>query len=111
MPVESAQDRAVFLSADEFAVGAVYYRNGFPHPADATSLSGIFDAPHLMIEFGDSPISDRRPTFLCRTADLPCEAVGGDGGDRLTIDGDDTEYQVVDLQPDGSGMTRIILGK
>lgn len=109
MPVESDDDRAVFLSQDEFATCASYYPNGFAHPADATTLYGIFDAPHLMIEFGDAPISDRKPTFLCRTVEIPCNAVGGDSGDRLMIN--ETDYRVVDLQPDGQGMTAIILGK
>lgn len=106
MPVESDTDRAVFLNSDEFGDSATYTKVA----GGTATLTGIFDAPHIAIEaFGGASISDRRPTFLCRTADIPSGAVGGDGGDTLLVDG--ATYQVVDLQPDGQGMTTIILGK
>lgn len=105
MPVESEDDRAVFLNSDEFGDGAVYTLVY----GDTASLTGIFDVPHIAIEFGDSSIADRRPTFLCRTADVPSDAAGGEAGDTLEVDGE--TYNVIALEPDGLGMTRILLGK
>lgn len=105
MPVESADDRAVFLNSDEFGDSATYTLIA----GGGATFTGIFDAPHIAIEFGDVAISDRRPTFLCRTSDVPSGAVGGDAGDTLLVDG--TTYRIIDLEPDGQGMTRIVLGK
>lgn len=104
MPVESDDDRAIFLNSDEFGDSAVYTKAA----GGSATFTGIFDAPHTAIDIGDVSISDRRPTFLCRTADIPVGAVGGGGGDTLLVDG--TTYRVVELEPDGQGMTRIVLG-
>lgn len=105
MAVESDDDRAVFFSEAEFGDSAVYTKVG----GGAATLSGIFDAPHIAIDLGDAPISDRRPTFLCRSADVPTGAQGGNAGDTLVVDGE--TYQVADLEPDATGMTRIVLGR
>lgn len=105
MPVESDADRAVFLNSDEFGDSAVYTKAA----GGSAPIAGIFDAPHIAIEFGESTISDRRPTFFCRTADIPSGAVGGDGGDTLLVDG--IAYKVADIEHDAQGMTRIVLGR
>lgn len=105
MPVESDTDRAIFLNSDEFGDSAVYTKAA----GGSATFTGIFDAPHIAVDIGEISISDRRPTFLCRTSDIPSGAAGGDAGDTLMVDG--TTYRVVDLEPDGQGMTRIVLGK
>lgn len=104
MPVESDSDRAVFLSANEFGDNAIYTKAG----GAPASLTGVFDAPHIDVAMWDAPSSERRPTFLCRTSDIPAGAAGGGAGDALLVDG--TAYNVVDLEPDGQGMTRVVLG-
>lgn len=105
MAVETATDRAVFVSSDEFGVDATYAKAG----GGSAVLSGILDEPHLAVDLGNGSISDANPTFFCRSADIPSGAAGGDSGDTLTISGD--TFDVVDLEPDGQGMTRIRLGK
>lgn len=105
MPVESDDDRAAFLNSDEFGDSAVYTKLA----GGTATFTGIFDAPHIAIDLGEVSISDRRPTFVCRTADLPSGVAGGDSGDTLEVDG--ITYKVIDLEPDGQGMTRIVLGK
>jgi len=104
MPVETDADRAVFLSADEFGDSATYAISG----GGSSLFTGIFDIPHIEVAMWDASSSDRRPTFLCRTSDVPVGAAGGGAGDTLSVDG--TTYKVVDLEPDGQGMTRIVLG-
>lgn len=106
MPVESAADRLTFLDADEFGVEASYTPSGGVNAA----ITGIFNDPHLEVIVGDAaPVADSQPTFTCRSADLPAAAAGGDAGDTLAVDG--ITYQVADLQPDGTGMTVITLGR
>lgn len=105
MGVETAADRAVFLSAAGFGT-AVTYR-----PAGNLSLTmqilGIFDAAHLSVDVGSGvPVSSTNPILTCRSADL---TNGGKEGDRLTIDG--VDYLVRDVQPDGTGMTVLELEK
>ena len=104
MPVESEADRASFLNSDEFGDGATYT----PVTGSPATFTGIFDAPHTAIDIGEISVSDRRPTFLCRASDVPAGAKGGNAGDTLLVDG--TTYRVIDLEPDGQGMTRIVLG-
>lgn len=106
MTVESADDRAAFLDDEDFAIEATYTTAA----SVSAAITGIHDAPHLSRDFGDgAPLSDVRRTFLCRTADLPNGAVGGDAGDTLTIAG--TAYRVAGHEPDGTGMTLLILAK
>lgn len=105
MPAEIAEDRAAFVNVDEFGTLASYTPSGGPAVDD---LAGIFDDPHLAVQLGEATTSDSRPTFTLPSENLPPGAAG-DAGDTLTIDA--TVYDVVDLEPDGTGMTRIILGK
>lgn len=106
MPIETQTDLAALLNTPEFGTAASYTpaTGGEPNP-----LNGIFDNPHILVDFGASvPTSGSRATFLCRSADLPPDARGGDIGDMLTISA--MTYRVVDLQPDGTGLTLIVLG-
>lgn len=105
MPAESAADRSAFLSTDDFGDEAAYTPSG----GSPVMLTGILNSPHLNVQLNDVPVSDSAPTFLCRSADLPNGARGGDAGDTLAIGS--TTYRVTDLQPDGTGMTLLTLGR
>src|SRR4051794_30546043 len=102
MAVESAADRAGFLNADEFGVQATYT----PAGGDGVSVTGIFDAAQISLQFENVPVSDAQPTFLCASEDLPDAAAGGDAGDTLAISAGGS-YRVIDLRPDGTGMTLV----
>jgi len=105
MPVESAADRLSYLDADEFGVEATYT----PAGEVGAAVAGIYDGPTIVRDLGESaPMIDSKSTFLCRTADLPASAAGGSAGDTLLIGA--TTWNVLDLQPDGQGMTLITLG-
>jgi hypothetical protein len=114
MAVESAEDRLAFLAPAEFGELATYTPAGGPA---VLGVAGVLNDPHVF-DFlqGDGPAtSDSIPTFIVRSDDLPPTALGGDSGDVLDVAATDTHpaktYQVVDLQPDGSGMTVIVLGR
>jgi hypothetical protein len=108
--IESAADRLSFLSPDEFGERATYTIAG---GSVSASLVGVFNNPFLTVLEDDVGTSDARPTFVCRAADLPAGARGGDAGDALAIEANDLHaalsYLVADLQPDGAGMVRLTL--
>jgi hypothetical protein len=113
MPVETAADRAAFCSTEEFGEQATYT---LAAGGSKVLAGGIFDRPHIAAAVhGDVETSDAEPTFWCPSAELPAGAAGGDVGDLLQIAANDVHgalsYRVVDLQPDGQGMTLITLGR
>lgn len=106
MAVESAADRAMFLSVADFGVVARYLSSA----GGETALTGIFDAAYLMIDAGEPGVSGSSPVFTCRSDDLNSLPIGrADQDDRIVIGG--IEYAISDIQPDGTGMTLLILEK
>lgn len=98
MPVESAADRLAFLDTDEHGVTATW---------GAASVPGIFDNEFTAIDGLGLPVAvdSAMPRFTCRTADVD----GITGGDPVTING--TGYTVRSVQPDGTGMTVLVLSE
>ncbi len=92
-------DLPEFLDTDEFADSAII---GVGQTYE-TTINGIFDNEHLLVEGGEVGVSGTVPMFLCRTSDVTSIVYG----DVVTIDSND--YKVVDQQPDGTGMTLLIL--
>ncbi len=96
MAVESATDRANFLDVDAFGVAATY--NG------VTTVNGVFENEFFEAIAGATvPIESAQALFTCRTADVPSAT----HADTLVISG--SSYIVVGVQPDGTGMTILIL--
>lgn len=113
MTVESGADRLAFFSPDDFGELGTYTPIG---GAAVPAIAGIFNDPHLLVQTGSgAPASDSQPTFLCRAADLPAAAAGGDAGDTLALAASALHqavtYRVADLQPDGTGLVLLILGR
>ncbi|WP_146101308.1 hypothetical protein [Bradyrhizobium sp. AC87j1] len=105
MPIESAADRAVFVSAADFGALATYA------PAaggGSTAVAGIFDRPTIDAALNEAASLDARPTFLCQQADLP-GAADSDAGDQLTVAGVGA-FEVLSIEPDGQGMVLLRLG-
>lgn len=102
--IETAADRAALVSDEDFGTLGTYQVTG---GGASALLAGIFDRPTLEISLGDAASIDAKPTFYCASADIPPAAAGE--GDTLQIG--DTLYKVFALKPDGTGMTRIHLGK
>ena len=84
------EDLTDFIDVDDFAVAAV---------VDGSAVNGILSNEFVMVDFVES----QKPVFDCPSADI----VGVAHGDTVTI-GIDT-YKVRGIQPDGTGMTRLIL--
>ena len=99
MPVEGADDRAVFVAPDEFGVAAVYQ----PAAGDPVALDGIFDNDASR-GFADPGLASSAPRFICPASALPA---GASPDDRLSIAG--ASYWVRVIDPDGTGMATLTL--
>ncbi len=106
MPIETAADRTIFLSPDEFGVTALYSQNYGPK----VPLNGIFDRQFMALDTGDGAVTGVSVTFTCRTDDLAGLLYGkARQGDQLTIEGE--RWRVVEPQADGTGMLVLVLQK
>ena len=84
------EDLDVFLDEDEFAVTAEII---------GLDVVGIMSEEYVMVNFVES----KKPVFDCKESDV----YGVTHGSSVVIDS--SVYQVVGIQPDGTGMTRLIL--
>lgn len=85
-----AEDLAVFLDTDDFAVTATL--------AGGAELAVIFDKAYIAALGGQ--VSATQPMCMLKTSDVTDNAIAR--GTAITIAG--TAYSVRDLQPDGTGM-------
>jgi hypothetical protein len=104
MAVESAADRLIFLSADDFGVEASYTPVA---GGAAATIRGIFDAAFTAVDLSlDVPVTSVGPQIIVRSADL---SSGGRHGDTFVIAA--ATYKARDVQPDGTGLTTVRLEK
>lgn len=104
MSVESPSDRSMFLT--DFGVMAAYAQAG----GGSMALRGIFDRQHLAIDAGDGAVTGFAVVFTCRSDDLALLSAGRAlQGDTITIDGEG--WEVVEPQPDGTGIVTLVLRK
>lgn len=102
MPVETADDLAVFVGVDDFGTAATYT----PVGGAASTVNGIFDNDIVEVDAGGNiPMAIRQPRFLCRTQDVSDAAEG----DALVVNSVNYTIRVVDH--DGTGMTTLALEK
>ena len=87
------EDLGAFFSLSDFATTATWGAAG--------SARVIFEAPHAA-PFGDA-VDATQPACLAAAADVATLAAGG----AISIDGAD--YTVAGLEPDGTGLVRIVL--
>nr|WP_125459063.1 hypothetical protein [Oceanicella actignis] len=91
----------LFDGAGGFAQAVTWTPKGRP-PAD---LAGIFTAAHAAAGAGDWPgASTVQPVLTVAAADVPD---GAGQGDKVDISG--AQWRAADLQPDGTGLVRVIL--
>lgn len=83
-----AEQRAAFFP--DFGITAV---------VDGVSCSAIFDAPADDV----LGLTGTKPSLLVASADITSAAIG----DAVTANS--ASYTIAELQPDGTGMTRVIL--
>jgi hypothetical protein len=94
--VESTEDRLSFLNPEEFGTEAV---------VNNAKVCGIFSDAYAAIDEVTGEAATTAPQFLCRSADITAVGRG------TTVRINSIDYKVIDIQPDGTGMTRLILSK
>lgn len=88
-----------FLDTDDFATVAT-----FTSQAGATKqVKGIFDEPYLDAQLGEYNMDASSPRFTCKAGD----AAGTKRNDTCAIGGN--QYDVLSVQPDGTGMATVQL--
>tara|TARA_R110000823_G_scaffold314456_2_gene443676 strand:+ start:5707 stop:5997 length:291 start_codon:yes stop_codon:yes gene_type:complete len=93
MTVETLQERRTILS--DFGVDV---------NLGTKTITGIFDSPHTSLSVGgEVPFSIQESYVVVQTVDV----TGVGQGSTLSISG--ANYVVTDVQPDGTGMTQLIL--
>ena len=103
MAIEGATERAVFFDTDDFATASSYTPTG----GSASTVNGIFDNEFFEVDpLSGVGVVSAQPRFICAMADLPSGAVSGDA---ITVDS--TAYTVRVIQPEGTGVTTLVLEK
>lgn len=103
MSVESDTDRATML-ADFGETCTVHPGNVWPDlSSKARSAVLIFDADYVELVGVEARIDSNKPMAIGRTSDLTDVERG------TMIQRGSDEYKVVDVQPDGTGMTLLEL--
>lgn len=102
MAVETAVERAIFFSTDDFGVSAVYTPSG----GSPVTISGIFDNEFYEADAGGSvTIAIEQPRFACATSSVPAAVEG----DTIVISA--VSYVIRVVQNDGTGTTILVLEK
>lgn len=106
MGVESEADRASFLDTDEHGVSATITASG----SAAVTLPGIFEEPYSLLGDADDleGTSSGRPTFLVQSSLLPAGSLI-EASVSMTVLGSPRSYRIVEVKPDGTGMTELRL--
>ncbi len=90
----SAEDISVFFDTDEFAVNATL---------DHVEVRVIFDNGFTQGSVGLSGMSSSQPSMTLASAQVPANPVG------LGASVNGSEYLVAAHEPDGTGLSRLIL--
>lgn len=103
MPVETDTERAIFVDSDDFGVACTYTRDGQGSPEP--TLYGIFDNEYIAVGLeGSTEIASTDPVFMVESSKLHASHAVGD---QLVISA--VTYKARVFQPDGTGMTVIVL--
>jgi hypothetical protein len=97
MGIESIDDLAIFLGVDDFGTEVKFGNKKF---------NGIFDNDFVEVDAGGGvSFATQQPRLVARSID--CAILSEDS--QLVISG--TTYKVKVIQPDGTGMTTLVLEK
>ena len=98
MALETAQDQLNFFDTDTHGSTATVTING-----SGSSISVIINKEYFAIAGESVDVDGTQPVVTCRSSDV----TGIDTADTIAIDG--VTYNIVNIQPDGTGMTTLIL--
>lgn len=96
-----AEDLSVFMNVAEFATAATL---------DSEPVTGIYTNGYALASVGPFGMNSSDPDYTLPSASVPENVIG-----KLLIIGEDTDttsetrYTVVKPEPDGTGLTRLVL--
>ena len=98
MALETAQDLENFFDTETHGVSASISING-----SSSSIKVILNREYFAVDGESVDVVAGKPLAHCRSSDV----TGVDTDDSLTISG--TTYSIVNIQPDNTGVTILIL--
>lgn len=99
------EDLSIFFSTGDFAVDAVWTPAGGGGPF---TIQVIFDNAYQGFNVGEADQAGREPQCLARDSQL-AQGSGMKRGDSIVINA--VTYKVGNIEPDGTGVSRISLRK
>jgi hypothetical protein len=94
-------DWGVFLDPTDFGTAAIWDTQG----GEIVDVEGIFEtAREVALSGNSSGVSAILPVLTMASEAIPATAAQGDDMEIQSVN-----YRVADIQPDGSGLTRVIL--
>lgn len=99
-------------------LGTMFFEHGEDALFDGASeaVRVIFNAPHASLPDDGIGMADNRPSVLIRSVDVPDEASEDDADLAISLPeaatlrpGFPTDYWVTEVQPDGTGLSTLIL--
>lgn len=91
------EDMTVFFDSDDHAVEATVYQTSIGF--GGVSVKGIFDAESVFVDMGYAGADSIGSSFTCATSYI------GTNKRNWYLDIDGTEYKIVRVQPDGTGVS------
>lgn len=106
MPIETDDDRRLFMQVDDWAVPVAWASAG-----GTSVFSAIFDAEYQLLTspFLDGGAEGSTPQLTVCDADLPAQAAQEDTVTVNVSTPKAKDYRVVEIKPDGTGMTIVRL--
>ena len=98
MALETAQDLENFFDTETHGTSATVTING-----TGSSINVIINKEYFAIAGESVDVDGTQPVVTCRSSDVS----GIDTDDTITIDS--VTYNIVNIQPDGTGVTVLIL--
>mgnify|MGYP002623590714 FL=1 len=98
MALETAQDLENFFDTETHGVSASISING-----SSSSIKVILNREYFAVDGESVDVVASQPIAHCRSSDV----TGVDTDDSITISG--TTYSIVNIQPDNTGVTILIL--
>lgn len=97
--LNASEDIDLFFSTDDFAETVAFT----PEGGSPVSIPVIFDEPYTLTAAQGITYQNANPTCQARTSDVSTATAGA------TIVRGSTTYYVTDVQPDGTGVTVLVL--
>lgn len=98
MALETAQDLENFFDTETHGTSATVTINGTD-----SSINVIINKEYFAIAGESVDVDGTQPVVTCRSSDV----TGVDTDDTITID--NVTYNIINIQPDGTGVTVLIL--